>query len=103
MTQAATVSLTRKTVIMTISQLIVNKYGNGVVFLLQALLHAGGLGLGNFQARPSVPLELCSLGQAAQASDETAGGHGESVLAVIGALDGDGKTVGNEQQAAGAG
>lgn len=103
MAQVAIALLTRKAVVVTISQLIVNEYGNSVVLLLQALLHAGGLGLGDFQARPSVPLELCSLGQAAQTSDETARGHGEGILAVIGALDGDGKTVGDEEQAAGAG
>lgn len=101
--ETATAALTRKAVVMTISQLVVNEYGNGVVFLLQALLHAGGFGLGNFQAWPSIPLELCTLSQAAQTSDETARGHGEGVLAVIGALDGDGQTVGDEQQAAGAG
>jgi len=45
-------------------------------------------------------LEARSLGQAAETSDKTTRRHGEGVLSIFGALDGDGKSVRNQQEAA---
>ena len=88
---------------MPICQLIVDKNRMGAIIILETLLHGLQLVLGHLQAGPAVPLEAGGLAKTAQASDEAAGRHREVVGAIFGALDGDGKTVGEEEQAAGSG
>lgn len=83
---------------MAIGQLIINKNRNSPVLIVQAFLHHRYLFLGNLQTRPSIPAERRGLGQAAQAADQAAGRHGKIIFAVIRTFDGDGQSVGNEQQ-----
>lgn len=85
---------------MSIGELVVDKYWVRAVFVLQALLHVGDFVVRDFETRPSVPLEASGLAEAAKAGDQAAGGHGECVAAVIGALDGDGETVREEEEPA---
>ena len=92
--------LTRKTIVVAISQLVVDKDGDRVVLLLQLLGHGARLGLGHLQTGPAIPLEAGRLGQPAQAGDETARRHGEGVLAIVGTLNCDGQAVGDEEQPA---
>ena len=72
----------------------------GAIVVLEALLHVIDLVLGDLEAGPAVPLEAGGLAQTAESGDEAAGRHGEVVVAVLGALDGDGEAVGQQQQAA---
>lgn len=85
---------------MLICQLIINEDWVRAILVLETLLHAIDLVLGNLETRPAVPLEGRRLGEAAEAGDETAGRHGEGVAAIIGALDGDGEAVGEEEETA---
>jgi len=83
-----------------IGQLVVNKHRDGIVLGLQPLPHRPGLGLWDLESGPAVPLEARRFGQAAQAGDEATRGHGEGVLAIVGALDGDGQAIGYQEKTA---
>lgn len=87
--------LTGKSIVVAIGEFIVDKHRHGTVFILQTLLHDGDLRLGDFQAGPAIPLEGGGFGQATQATDQSTGGHGKVITAILGALDGDGQTVGD--------
>lgn len=93
---------TRKSVIVAIGKLVVDKDGVGVIFVLETLSHTVQLILGHLEAGPAIPLEASRLAQARQASDQAPRRHGEAVATIFGTLDGDGETVGEEEQAAGA-
>jgi hypothetical protein len=90
---------TRESVIVLICQLIINEHRMRPIFLLETLLHAIDLVLGHLETRPAVPLERCGLRETAETGDEAAGGHGEAVAAIFGAFDGDGESVGEEEEA----
>jgi len=91
---------TRKAVVVAIGQFVVDEHGDRIVLFLQLLPHGPGIGLGHLEAGPAVPLETCGLGQPTEARDQAPRGHGEGVLAIVGALDGDWQAVGDEEQAA---
>ena len=86
---------------MPIGKLIIDEDRNCIVLLAQLLAHGASLRLGHLKARPAVPLEARSLGETAQASNETARRHGEGVLAIIAALDSDRQAVRDQKQPAG--
>lgn len=75
---------------MSIGQLVVDEDGVSAVLFLKALLHVVDFVLGNLEAGPAVPLEAGGLAKTAETSDETTGGHGEAVSAILGALDSNG-------------
>jgi hypothetical protein len=83
-----------------VCQFIINKNRNSSVFVLQLLDHGSGFCVWHFQTRPAIPLEGCRLRQSAEAGDQTAGGHRESIRAIIGTFDGNGKPIGYKQQPA---
>lgn len=85
---------------MTVCELIVEHDGYRIVFLLKLVLEVGHLIVWNLEARPAIPLEGGCLGQPAQTTDQAPRGHGHLILALIGALDGDGQAVRYEQQTA---
>ena len=83
---------------MAVGKLVVHEHGHGAVLIPQALPHGAGFGLRNLKTGPTIPLEAGGLGQAAEASDQTARAHGKAVLAVVGALNRDWQAVGDQQQ-----
>lgn len=85
---------------MSVGKVVIQHNGDSVVLRLELILESAYLILGNFHSWPAVPLESSCLGHSAKAANETTRRHGEVVLALIGALDGDGETIGDEQQAA---
>lgn len=92
--------LTRESVVVAIRKLVIDEDGMSAVLVLEALPHAVDLVLRDLEAGPAIPLEAGGLAQAAQASDKATRRHGKAVAAILGALDGDGQAVGEEQQAA---
>ncbi|CRK33032.1 hypothetical protein BN1708_005977 [Verticillium longisporum] len=88
-------------VVVAVGEVVVDEDGVGAVFVLEALLHASDFCLGNLEARPAVPLEARGFGQTAEASDETAGRHGELIVAIFLALDGDGQAVRQQEETTG--
>lgn len=82
---------------MSICELIIEHNRHGIVLLLKLFLETGHLVLGDLEAWPTIPLEGGGFGQSAQATDQSSRGHGHFVLALIGALDGDGQAIGDEQ------
>lgn len=87
---------TRKAVVVAVGQLIIDKNWMRAVLFLEALLHALDLAVGDLEAGPSVPLEAGCLAKPTQTSDETARRHGKRIAAILGALDSDGQTVGEQ-------
>jgi len=85
---------------MPVGKVIVKHDRDRIVFLLQPALQCGDLILRDLKTWPAVPLKGSRLGQAAQAADQAARGHREVVFAIIGALDGDGEAVGDEEELA---
>lgn len=85
---------------MPVSQLVVDKDGNSAIFHLELLAHGFRLGVRHLQPGPTVPFELGRLGQSTETGDQASRGHGKSVGAIIGALDGDGEAVGDEKKTA---
>lgn len=94
------VDRTGEAVVMAVGKFVVDEDGVRAVLVLEALLHVLYLVLWHLEARPAVPLEACRLAEAAETGDETARGHGKGVATIVGALDGDGQSVGEQQQAA---
>ena len=94
------VSRTCKSIVMSISKLVVNENWMGAVLVLESLLHAIHLIVRNFETWPAVPLEACCFPQTTQTSDKPSGRHGEGVAAIIGPLDGNRQPVGQKQQPA---
>lgn len=90
--------LTRKSIVMAVGQLIVDKDGVGIVLVLKSLYHGPRLSIGHLEAGPAVPFEGGCLGQATQARHQSAGGHGEAVGSIVGSPDGDGQPVGDQKQ-----
>lgn len=84
---------------MSVCELVVEHDGDGIVLLLELVVQALGLVLWHLESGPAIPLEGRRLCQAAQTADQSTRGHGHVVLALIGALDSDGKTVGDEEKA----
>lgn len=74
---------------MPVGKLVVDKDGDGIIFIFESLRKIFGFRARDFETGPSVPLELSGFGQAAQATDEATGGHGEVITAVLGAFNGD--------------
>jgi len=93
------VALTRESIVVAICQFVVDKDRHCAVFVLQALLDHRYLVFGHLQTGPAIPLEGGGLGQTAESAHQTSRGHGKVVFAIFGALNGDGKAVGHEQQA----
>jgi len=83
---------------MPVRELIVKHDRYRVVFLLELVVQGLCLVLGDFKSGPAIPLEGGSLGESAQTADQSSRGHGHVVLALIGALDGDGQSIRHEQQ-----
>lgn len=92
---------TCETIVVAVCDLVVDEDWVRTILIVETLRHVLNLILGDLEARPSVPLEIGGLAEATEASDKTARGHGEAVFAIFGALDGDGKTVGEQQEAPG--
>lgn len=92
--------LTRKAIVMAIGQVVVDKDRNGAVLLLEALLHRPRLGLGHFDTGPAIPLEAGCLGKTAESGHQSARRHGKRVLAILGPLDRNRKTVRDQEQTA---
>lgn len=84
---------------MSVGKLVVDKHWMGAVFVLETLPHVLYFVIWHFQAWPAIPLEASRLAKATQPSHEAARGHGKGVAAIVGAFDGDGQTVGEQQQA----
>lgn len=91
--------LTGKAVVVSVGEFVFDKNRHGAVLVQESLAHGLLFGLWHFETGPPVPLELCGFGEAAEAGDEAARRHGEAVLAIFGALDGDGQAIGDEEQA----
>jgi hypothetical protein len=85
---------------MSVGQFIVDEYRMSVVLVFQAALHAVDLVFRNLKARPAIPLEAGRFAEAAEASDKATRRHGEAVAAIVGALDGDGQSVREEEETA---
>jgi len=85
---------------MSIRQLVLDENWYRPIFILQSLLQRRNLCLWYLQSRPTVPLEGGSLRQTAEACDQSTRGHRERVCAIIGALDGDRKSIRDEEQSA---
>lgn len=94
---------TGEAIVVLVCEFVVNEDGVSVVLGLQTLLHAGDLVVGDLETRPAVPLEAGGFRQTAEAGDEATRGHGEGIAAIIGTLNGDGQSVGEEQEAPGRG
>jgi hypothetical protein len=92
--------LTREAVVVAVCELVVEHDGHGVVLVLELRVERLDLVLGHLEARPAVPLERRRLGEPAQPADQAARGHGHVVLSLVGALDGNGQAVRDQQQAA---
>ena len=78
---------------MPICEFIVEHDGYCVVLLLELVVQGLRLVLWDFESGPAIPLESGGLGKSAQTADQSSRGHGHVVLALIGALDGDGQTI----------
>lgn len=87
---------TRKTVVMSIGQLVVNKDWMCVVLVLETVGHAIDLVLGDFDSRPSIPLKGGCFAETTETSYQSTGRHGKGVAAIIRSFDGDGETVGEQ-------
>ena len=81
---------------MPVSKFVVDEDRYRIVFILEPLGEILGFCGRNLEAGPAVPLELSCFRQAAQATNKTAGGHGEVIAAVLGSFDGDWQAVGDE-------
>lgn len=86
---------------MSIRELIIDENGMRIVLILQPLDDGPSLGIGDFKARPAVPLKARGLREPAQAGDEASRGHGEAVITIVGPLDGDGQPIRDEEETAG--
>jgi hypothetical protein len=62
---------TREAIVVTVGEVIIDEDWVGVVFILEAPLHAIDLRLRNFKTGPAIPLEAGCFGQTAKAGDET--------------------------------
>lgn len=85
---------------MFVCEVVVNEDGVSIALPLELLLHVRGFGIWYLQARPAIPFVRHCFGQATQASDQAARGHGKVIVTIVGALDGQGQTVGDDEQAA---
>lgn len=92
--------LTSEAVVVSVCQLIVDEDGMGAILILEASLHAFDFVLRHLETRPAVPLEAGRFAQAAETGDKATGRHGEAIAAIVGALDGDGQTVRQQEEAA---
>lgn len=95
--------LTSKAVIMSVGKFVVDKDGMSAVLVLKTALHAFDLIFWDLKTRPAIPLEAGRFAEAAEAGDKATRRHGEAVASIVGALDGDGKSVREEEETAGAG
>lgn len=79
---------TGEAIVVLVGEIVVNKDRVSIALLLQTVLDEIDLALWNLQTGPTVPFVGHGLGQAAQTSDQATRRHGEVVLAIVGALDG---------------
>lgn len=56
---------------MSVCKLIINEDRVGAIFVLEPLLHALDLVVGNLEAGPAIPLEARGLAETAEASDKS--------------------------------
>lgn len=85
---------------MTVCELVIEHDGYGIVFALKLVLEACNLILWDLETRPTIPLEGGGFRETTQTTDQSSRRHGHLVLALICALDGDGQTVGDKEEAA---
>lgn len=91
---------TGEAIVVLVGEVVVDKDRVRIALLLEPVLHVVDLCLWDLQTGPAVPLICHCLGQTAEACYQATGGHGEVVLAIVGALDGEGQAVGDDEQAA---
>lgn len=92
---------TRKVVIVLIRQLIIQKNTHGIM-LRQALRYLLAVcGVVDFDPRPSEPGEFGRFGQARQRGNQATAGDGRFKGTVFHSFDGDGETVGDDDEASG--